>query len=402
MGLHRPGRSTGVTRAITRRLAGLLLVVATMAPLPALAQAPALPDVAPDEFFAIATVPPGPAGELLDSEELFAPDGLRLWTIAYRSTGLDGEPIAVSGLLLAPADPADSPRPVLSIAHGTTGLADRCAPSRDPAKRLEVVGAGIPAALDGWVVVATDYAGLGMPGPHPYLDGPSEGRAVLHAILAAQQLDAAGAGDRAALQGISQGGHAVLWAAQLAATEAPGTDIVGAVAAAPAGDLEAIAAWSRSGGETRDSWRNSITVAVAWSEAYGLPLDQLLTPAGLDAAARLETECRASPEAQPLQLDAAIEPAWQGHLAANSPGATAAAMPILYLQGTADPQIPVESARVTLERVCAAGSIVDYRELEGVGHAGSLYGDDRVTDARAWLTDRLAGRPPLDTCATLD
>ena len=30
-----------------------------------------------------------------------------------------------------------------------------------------------------YIVAATDYPGLGTPGPHPYLVGTSEGRAIL-------------------------------------------------------------------------------------------------------------------------------------------------------------------------------------------------------------------------------
>ena len=73
-------------------------------------------------------------------------------------------------------------------------------------------------------------------------------------------------------------------------------------------------------------------------------------------------------------------------------------MPILYRQGTADAQIPVQTAPASLARLCAVGDVVDYREIEGATHAGSLYGDDRVTEARAWLRDRIAGDPATDTC----
>ena len=41
----------------------------------------------------------------------------------------------------------------------------------------------------GYVVVATDYPGLGVPGMnHPYLIGVSEGRAVLNSVRAARDL----------------------------------------------------------------------------------------------------------------------------------------------------------------------------------------------------------------------
>ena len=140
--------------------------------------------------------------------------------------------------------------------------------------------------------------------------------------------------------------------------------------------------------------------ATAWSQVYGLPLDRLLTPAGLEASARLATECRATPTEQPLRVDEALEPAWNAALDANTPGGTRAPMPILYLQGTRDEQIPLVSAHATLERLCAAGDRVEYREIDGATHAGALYGDDRLADARAWLTARLDGDPlTVDACS---
>lgn len=395
-----------------RRLAAAILALPVLLATPALpvaAQSPAppspitpaeLPTTPPDDFYLLDPVTPGPDGELFRSLELYAPAGYRLWAVLYRSRGVQDEPIAVSGLVLAPDSDPEVARPVLSIAHGTTGLADICAPSRSVDKRIELIAAGIPAAADGWVVAATDYAGLGTPGQHPYIDGPTEGRAQLHAAIAAAQIPDAGAGTTVGLQGISQGGHSTLWAAQLAATEAPDLDVVGAVAAAPAGDLRAIADWAWSGTETQDSWGNTITVARAWSDVYGMPLDQLLTPAGMAAAQALDERCRVTPESQPVQISEAVSAEWNARLEANSPGATAASMPILYLQGTADEQIPVESARVTLDRLCAVGDVVDYREIEGATHAGALYGDDRVTEARQWLRARIDGKAAADTCAS--
>ncbi|MGE4566834.1 MAG: hypothetical protein AAEB43_04160, partial [Acidimicrobiales bacterium] len=69
-------------------------------------------------------------GAILASEEInFGSDDTLGWNITYRSQSVTGEPIEVTGTILASAEAADGPRPVLSIAHGTTGMADQCAPS---------------------------------------------------------------------------------------------------------------------------------------------------------------------------------------------------------------------------------------------------------------------------------
>ena len=105
----------------------------------------------------------------------------------YRSTSPTGAPIAVSGTVAVPK--GNAPRggwPVITWAHGTTGIADACAPSR-----ANVLGGYDNPLLNRWLqagyaVVRTDYEGLGTPGDHPYLIGVSEGRSVLDMVRAAR------------------------------------------------------------------------------------------------------------------------------------------------------------------------------------------------------------------------
>ena len=155
----------------------------------------------------------------------------------YLSESIQGEPIAVTGTAVVPSIAApDGGRPILSVAHGTTGIADQCAPSHDPPSD---VAAHIRYVNAGYLVAFTDYEGLGTPGRHPYLVGESEGRSVLDAAKAARQLPGADADDQLAIWGHSQGGHAALWAAQLADTWAPELELVGTVAAGVPADLTA-------------------------------------------------------------------------------------------------------------------------------------------------------------------
>ena len=96
--------------------------------------------------------------------------------VLYRSTSAKGEPVAVSGVVSLPSGtPPDGGWPVISWGHGTTGMADDCAPSRSLVDQQTGI---YTAAMDqttadlvgeGYAVVRTDYEGLGTPGPHPYL-----------------------------------------------------------------------------------------------------------------------------------------------------------------------------------------------------------------------------------------
>ncbi len=123
------------------------------------------------------------------------------YRILYRSTGLNGEPIAVSGAVLFREEAAPrAKRDVIAWAHPTTGVVEKCAPTLLP--DLSGTIAGIEDMLDrGFVIAATDYVGLGGQGMHPYLIGVSEARAVLDSVRAARQPPDAAASDRFAVWG---------------------------------------------------------------------------------------------------------------------------------------------------------------------------------------------------------
>ncbi len=157
--------------------------------------------------------------------------------LLYRSQSVGGKTTVVSGTVAVPKGKAPKAGwPVVSWAHGTVGIADRCAPSRT----------GSPGNYDspllqrwlkaGYAVVRTDYEGLGTPGEHPYLIGDSEGRSVLDMVRAARGLDAS-IGKRVVVAGHSQGGQAALFAGSLARRWTPELDVRGTLAFAPVSHL---------------------------------------------------------------------------------------------------------------------------------------------------------------------
>src|SRR5918992_1023642 len=120
------------------------------------------------------------------------PQASRTWTLLYRSTSVRGKAIGVSGFVMLPkGKPPKGGWPVVSWAHGTSGIADSCAPSRDPdGDYTEYAAPQFGAWLRaGYAIANTDYEGLGTPGVHPYLVGRSEGRGVVDIVRASRQLD---------------------------------------------------------------------------------------------------------------------------------------------------------------------------------------------------------------------
>ena len=143
----------------------------------------------------------GRPGTLIRAEPMHgAPDNAAAYRILYRSTGLHNEPIAVSGIVVVPEGPVPAGgRPIVAWAHPTTGVVPRCAPSLALFVFRQIQGLR-NMVQRGYVVSATDYPGLGTPGPHPYLVGISEGRAVLE--LRARGTRATARRRRTALRGV--------------------------------------------------------------------------------------------------------------------------------------------------------------------------------------------------------
>jgi len=234
----------------------------------------------PDTFYSPPTpIPAGKPGDVLRVEPApDGPEGARSWRILYRSTGMKGEPQAVSALLVVPDAPApEGGRSVVAWAHPTTGVVPDCAPSLQPNWRKTIPGlAGMVKA--GMVVVATDYPGLGTPGVHPYLVGESEARAVVDSVRAVRRMPEAAAGDRFAVWGHSQGGHAALFSGELAASLAPELRLVGVAAAAPATNLGNLIEMDLG---TRLGKVLASEALWSWSRVFDTPISAVVFPDAL-------------------------------------------------------------------------------------------------------------------------
>ena len=75
--------------------------------------------------------------------------------------------------------------PVVSWAHGISGLGDDCAPSKvGPVLKQRDWSYLRTWMRQGYAVVATDYVGLGTPGLMPYLDGKAQAHSVVDMVKA--------------------------------------------------------------------------------------------------------------------------------------------------------------------------------------------------------------------------
>lgn len=165
--------------------------------------------------------------------------------VLYTSTSPTGKRIAVSGSVAFPKGKAPKGGwPVVTYGHGTTGIADKCAPSRNrtggPAVGyINYTDPDQNLWLDaGYAVARTDYEGLGVTNTvHPFLVGESEGRGVLDIVRAARQMSPK-VSKNFLIAGHSQGGQAALFAGGLASSWVPDLNLKGTVAYAPASNFK--------------------------------------------------------------------------------------------------------------------------------------------------------------------
>lgn len=374
---------------------------ASTVPSPSASVATGLPAVAEDALYystadAIAAAAPG---QLLQTFEIKASPGTRAWFVVYGSTGLEGKPVAVSGIVLAPeAAPGEGVFPVVAWAHGTTGIADACAPSK---QGLNAIPAEIhDLVTQGYVVTATDYEGLGTAGMHPYLIGISEGRSVLDAIRGAQALPEAHAAADAVVIGHSQGGHAALWAAELAPSYAPGLSLLGALAASPPTDLLGWDTWAfhQAAAGSIDPAAAPLLLFGVWNAIYDAPLN-FLTNEGRQSALAGREGCFPDPvSTTPYLRDPAEISEWRNLLTRNSPGLAVTGVPMRVVSPKADEAVQYDTQVAGVTAMCAIGDTVELRSVEG-GHFASVDGPAAWSEITTWITDRFAGVEAVTTCA---
>lgn len=184
--------------------------------------------VAPDA--APATIPHGAlVGQTPLGEDHGLPEASAQYLIRYSSIdGVSGiEAREDTGVVFLPKGPTPPGGwPVVVWAHGTVGVATSCAPSLNVRKQRDVQYLGTWLSL-GFAVVAPDYAGLGSPGLHHYLNSRAEAYSVLDSLLAARSSFALQ--NRVIIVGQSQGAHAAFSAAGYQPQYAPGVRVIATV-----------------------------------------------------------------------------------------------------------------------------------------------------------------------------
>lgn len=423
-----------------RRLARALTVVAVassaVSMVPPAGAAPAV-GLGAGFYDPPASVPPVP-GSLLRSQRYTAL--LNTWgnptRIMYSSTSAAGSPSAITGTYIEPwarwAGPG--PRPLVSLAVGTIGEGDQCAPSRMMFSSLNLekpgsvglnyeTGAINDLLAKGIAVVVTDYDGLGTPDRvHSYMNRVEQGRAVLDAARVATKVPGASvtSASKVVTYGYSQGGSASAAAVELAPSYAPELPVTAAYVGAPAADLDSVLdgvdaspiagaigyflnGAMRDDAGVRDVVNREFNDVgrrmLARTAGQCLP-DSLLSDGGHSTREyTVSGESFGQLVAQESKLNDILEQQRLGRIAPQ--------VPVRVATGINDDIVPHAQGRDLAVRWCGLGGDVSYVPLTDpswgkkslLNHAGPLLSDRGA--AQQWIVDRLTDKPLSDNCAAL-
>jgi alpha-beta hydrolase superfamily lysophospholipase len=313
--------------------------------------------------------------------------------VQYISTNVSGAAITVTGLIITPK--LNKKYKTVAWAHGSTGLADQCAPSTNQDVFWPEARAAVAELLKrGWTVAATDYPGLGTPAPHPYFIGDSEARSVIDSVKAARNLDSS-LTTQYAIDGHSQGGQGALFANQIAPAYDGALVLRGTAAIAPVSNVDLFAPFVP--GTPSNGYLVMALAGLGAADPTFAPLAQLALPAKLRVSV-LQTGClheildRYAPlTADQLLVGGALTDATIAKLVHfDNPAQSAPTAPILIVQGTDDEAVPydITAGPLLTELTDYHTAPVEFVRLVGADHDGSVF-QSTVTVAN-WIAARFA------------
>ena len=308
---------------------------------------------------------------------------LALSRILYQSKTSTGRLVPVSGYVLWPYSARLNhvgKQSVVVWAHGTSGASAECAPSNNRFL-WHHFQAPYQLALYGYVVIATDYAGLGVgvdavgnPIVHEYLTGCAQAGDVFYSILAAREAFPDLSTDFVVVGSSQGGGAAWAFAEELVHEPLPGH--LGTVTLSPVTRIldlpldEPIFPFVL------------LNLVPTLQRNHGLAdLNEIFTPKGVQNAKTLYELQGTSTINFALQGPDLIKPDWHTHSSIQSYQSAAAnggkkiSGPMLIIQGGDDPIISTPTVEAAVDKLMDLhpNSCVEYHLLPNVTHAPVMY-----------------------------
>lgn len=341
------------------------------------------------------------------------------WRAVYVSvSGIDGGRREISGAFFVPAGPVPQDGwPVISLAHGTTGIGHDCGPSRQP--DLKGYAPMVESLLaDKYAVALTDYEGLGESGSHPYLEPRTAAFNTVDAVRAMRAISPTVSARWIAV-GYSQGGQAVWAANELNSYYGNDLQLQGSVALAPATNLTGGADLAWAGSLTRDE-RELFPMLIVGLARFNPDLDEhaFLHESAVALHEQLsrcessgaQSEKILSPVPVPwkavvVRLREAddVKPATPRDVAALRDALRRVALPqgpldkpMLVVNGDDDATVLPDWVQSAVSHSCALGGQIEYLQIPDTGHTDLI---PKVAQAmEGWIADRFAGTAAPSNC----
>jgi pimeloyl-ACP methyl ester carboxylesterase len=349
-----------------------------------------------------------PAGDLITSAPLdpalsVAGAG-EAFRILYSTPNQRNEPAVSTAAVFVPhGAPPPGGWPVIAWAHGTVGLGDDCTPSARP--RSDRDNEYLSHWLDqGYVVVGTDYVGLGTPGLMSYLNSVSQARSVVDSVPAVHQMDLP-LSPKWAIVGQSQGGGAAVnsawWATRL--TEGTGLDYRGVVATGTPANIERVVRQAgpdvRVGPVPPAALSYTTFILAGLREARpDLGVDNVLTPRGRELVEKAETLCKSVMDHQvagttlnelfsaPMSSLPGIDEALDTYMGTPIDGYD---RPIFLGQGMQDTDVPPVSTLTLYQQLADHNQNVELHTYPDADHSGAVLAS--MPDSTRFLHQVMAG-----------
>ncbi|KAI9749235.1 MAG: hypothetical protein M4579_006951 [Chaenotheca gracillima] len=330
------------------------------------------------------------------------PPNTAISRILYQSKNFNGSVVPASAYVLWPYTPRKQKDgyPVVAWAHGSSGTFGNCAPSNFRSLQYQF-GAPFELALQGYVVVAPDYAGLGVEKdadgkfiPHQFAANPATANDLIYAVEAAQSAFKV-LSKQFVVVGHSQGGGAA-WSVAERQVKQPVKGYLGAVAGSP---LTSLLAFKGLG--ALFAAFPLLTSAPISSVFPGFNISTTLLPAGqailalgqeLEGCIAVDNQLLGSALAVPTWDSSPYVIEYDRLIAA---GGKKISGPLLVLQGEADPVVPFPVVSAAVEKTCKLypQSAIEYKTYENITHVPVMYAAQRLW--LDWIADRFA-RVPVD------
>lgn len=335
------------------------------------------------------------------------------YQMTWMVTVEDGTLAPVSAQVFIPTGTSDQLFPLIVYGTGSTGLADRCAPSRENLARGNMGNYRnymISQASQGYIVIMPNYEGFDNARRNPhYFNRDSEARTLLSAakalLTSTNQLHVPYLPDALFFGGYSQGGHAAFSAADYAQTFTPELKVAGVYGHGPTTDIF----------ELLKSNPNLAGYLVASYSEYYPAIDphKILEPRWITYMDRARRICVdegfgvhsttieatfADPFETALKTNtiSTTFPEIHAVFVENSSGTSYVKIPTMIVHGTADPIVSNQAQDAFVKQLCDRGISVDLKEYSGVHHFDTR--EVSFKDTNAWITAVSRGEPVRNSC----